>query len=368
MATPPNVRLDARPKIIKATKPAKPKKAWKTLTANQIRSRLATSVHFSSKPVNTNAHSSGVRLGVDETITLPLIGLVSSSMNRRVVDYQDGAVAGALLSQCASVIEGTVNDSYKDTSAEQVALVQDHAAVLDQHAEVGTHTIDPRLRQVLFPAPSETGYVALTPLHSSVFSIHLKTRLATETQKRTSIQLMIGGSKAQNVGRVPLVGAMQRVLVFDAPQEDSALRAAYALFYKGISIHSLVDRNTLRDLVNHRESHRLSNGRLKSTVELRQEERDIVMRIGREAMSALHAQRAIVEPYVDQLGGWASAHLDEFARALLDEGVRSRTWRYELAQRLLRVVENHKTTKNAKPLAGYGDLLDYLDMLTESLQ
>ena len=57
-------------------------KTWNALTTDVIRARLVTSVHFSSKPVNTNAHASGVRLGSEEAIDLPLIGLVSTATSR----------------------------------------------------------------------------------------------------------------------------------------------------------------------------------------------------------------------------------------------------------------------------------------------
>lgn len=368
--------LGAKTPKVKAIKAPK-LKLWKALTADVVRARLATSVHFSSKPVNTNAHASGVRLGSEEAIGLPLIGLVSTATNRRVVDYQDGAVAGALLSQCASVVEGTVADNYKDVPAEQLVLVRDQATILDQRAELGTHTIDPRLRQVLFPMGAQSGYVSLTPLHSSVFSAHLRARLQAEIQRRadagdpmrrTSTQILVGGSKAQNVGRIALVGSMQRALVFGAPQERPELRAAYALFHKGVRINSLVNRKTLAELAVWRESNRTGDGVLQSTSDLREQERQIIMRIGREAIVSLDKQREIVAPYVDELGGWASDELDEFERSLLDESVRSRTWAFEFAQRLLRVVEGYQTSKDARPLAGYGDVLDYLDMLKEAVK
>ena len=370
------VGLGAKTPEVKAVKAPK-LKLWKALTTDVVRARLATSVHFSSKPVNTNAHASGVRLGSDEAIGLPLIGLVSTSTNRRVVDYQDGAVAGALLSQCASVVEGTVADNYKDVPAEQLVLVRDQTTILDQRAEVGTHTIDPRLRQVLFPTDTKTGYVSLTPLHSSVFSAHLRARLQAEIQRRadagdpmrrTITQILVGGSKAQNVGRIALVGSMQRALVFGAPQESPELRAAYALFHKGVRISSLVNRKTLAELAAWRESKRNDDGILESTADLREQERQIIMRIGREAIVSLDKQREIVAPYVDELGGWASDELGEFERSLLDESVRSRTWAYEFAQCLLRVVEGYQTSKDARPLAGYGDVLDYLDMLKEAVK
>lgn len=373
--------IEKTPKA-KTAKPLKaPKlKPWKALTAEVVRARLASSVHFSSKPVNTNAHASGVRLGKDKAIDLPLIGLVSSSMQRHVVDYQDGAVSGAILSQCAAVVEGTLEQSYKDVPIEQVEVVRSQATVLDQHAEVGTHTIDPRLRQVLFPvatAMSDSGYVALTPLHSSVFSANLRGRLegefnrradAGDPMRRTLTQILVGGSKAQNVGRIALVGSMQRAIVFGAPQEKPALRVAYALFHKGVRVSSLVDRKSLARLAAWRESNRNADGALDSNADLREQERQIVMSIGRQAVAALDEQREALAPYVDELGGWASEELDEFTQSLLDESLRTRSWSQEFAQRLLRVVEGYKPSKDARPLAGYGDVHDYLDMLAEAVK
>jgi len=364
----------AAPKPTKA--PKLPKlKPWKPLTQQDVQARLATGVHFSSKPVNTNARASGVRLAKDARLAQPLIGLVTTALDRRVVDYQDGAVAGAMLSQCASIIEGTADSDYKDVPLEQSVLIRQHATVLDEHAEVGTGSIDARLRQVLFPV--DGGYVALTPLHSSVFSAHLRKSLQAEIDtrieagdpsRRAHTLVMVGGSKAQNVGRIGLVGAMQRPLVFGAPRENPGLRAAYALFYKSVSVRSLVQRNTLADLAAWRESNRTEDGRIGSSASLRQDERSLIERIATEAMTALDEHRAVVEPYVEQLGGWVNPELDEFARGLLDQGARSRDWTREFARRLLRTLESYKTSKDARPMAGFGDIDDYLNMMVGALK
>lgn len=365
------------PKPAKAPKPPK-QKDWKPLTPQAVRERLATGVHFSSKPVNTNARAAGIRISADARLDLPLIGLVTTALNRRVVDYQDGAVAGAVLSQCASVVEGTVAIDYKDVPPEQLAIVREHAPILDQHAEVGTGVIDARLRQVLLPSQgSLSGYVALTPLHSSVFSAHLRRALQAEIERRAvagdpsrrmQTLVMVGGSKAQNVGRIGLVGAMQRPLVFGAPREDQGLRAAYALFYKSTPVRGLVQRKTLAELAAWREGNRDESGRIASTAALRQEERALLSRIAKEAMTALEEKRELLAPYVDQLGGWASEALEDFDRALLDKGMRSRSWARQFASRLLRTVESYKTARDARPMAGFGDVDDYVDMMAEALK
>lgn len=364
-------------KPAKAPKPPK-QKDWRPLTPQAVRVRLATGVHFSSKPVNTNARAAGVRISAEARLDQPLIGLVTTALNRRVVDYQDGAVAGSMLSQCASVIEGSVDADYKDVPPEQVAMVREHTPVLDQHAEVGTSTIDARLRQVLFPIQnSPTGYAALTPLHSSVFSAHLRKTLQAEIDRRAEAGdpsrrmqtlVMVGGSKAQNVGRIGLVGAMQRPLIFDAPREDQGLRTAYALFHKSTPVRGLVQRNTLAELAAWREENRGASGRIESTADLRQQERSLLKRIAHEALAALDEKREMLAPYVEQLGGWASEDLEDFDRALLDKDLRSRAWPREFASRLLRIVESHKTARDARPMAGFGDVDDYLDMMAEALK
>lgn len=364
----------AKVKPSKAPKPPK-QKPWKALTPKDVASRLATGVHFSSKPVNTNARAAGVRLAKDAYLARPLIGLVTTALDRRVVDYQDGAVAGSMLSQCASVVEGTLDLNYKDVPPEQSVLIQQNATVLDEHAEVGTGSIDARLRQVLFPVNG--GYVALTPLHSSVFSAHLRKSLQAEIEVRTEAKdparrmqtvIMVGGSKAQNVGRIGLVGAMQRPLVFGAPRENPNLRAAYALFYKGVPVRSLIHRKTLADLAAWREANRLADGRIESSASLRQEECELVKRIATMAMQALEERRSALASYVEQLGGWVNPDLDEFTRSLLDKEDRSSDWPHKFARRLLRIVEGHKTSKNARPMAGFGDIDDYLDMMAEALK
>ncbi len=369
-------KAEKSPKTSKTGRAAKtPKqKTWRVLAPAAIRDRLMTAVHFSSKPVNTNARAAGVRLGSEKQLAAPLIGFVTTALNRRVVDYQDGAVAGSMLSQCASVIEGRAAADYIEVPPEQVALIQAQATVLDQHAAVGTEVIDARLRQVLLPTP--TGYVALTPLHSSVFSAHLRNVVEAEAQRRAKdgdaayrprTLLMVGGSKAQNVGRITLVGAMQRALVFGAPREDQGLRSAYALYYKGPRLTSLVRRQTLNELSAWRESNRNEDGRIESTASLRDHERALVARVGQEAATILEQHRSVVAPYVDILGGWASPELNDFTRGFLDKDHRSREWSREFAGSLLRIVESHKRGQDARPMAGFGDVSDYLEMIMGGL-
>ena len=370
-------KTPAPAKPAKTPKPPK-QKDWKPLTPKAVRERLATGVHFSSKPVNTNARAAGVRISADARLDHPLIGLVTTALNRRVVDYQDGAVAGSMLSQCASVVEGSVDTDYKDVPSEQVALVREHAQVLDQHAAVGTEVIDARLRQVLFPSQSSlSGYVALTPLHSSVFSAHLRRTLQAEIDRRVEAGdptrrmqtlVMVGGSKAQNVGRIGLVGAMQRPLVFGAPREDQGLRTAYALFHKSTPVRGLIQRKTLAELAAWREDNRGASGRIESTAALRQEEHALLTRIAHEAMASLEEKREMLAPHVEELGGWASEDLEDFKRALLDKDMRSRSWAREFASRLLRIVESYKTAREARPMAGFGDVDDYLEMMAEALK
>jgi hypothetical protein len=370
-------KLPAAAKPTKAPKPEK-QNDWKPLTPRAVRERLAASVHFSSKSVNTNARAAGVRISADARLDQPLIGLVTTALNRRVVDYLEGGGPGSMLSRCASVIEGTVDTDYKAVPPEQVALVREHAPVLDQHAEVGTGVIDARLRQVLFPSRSSlSGYLALTPLHSSVFSAHLRKTLqaeidhraeAEDASHRTRTKIKVGGANPQNAGRRSLITAMQRPLVFGAPREDQGLRTAYALFYKSTPVRGLVQRKTLAELAAWREGNRGASGRIESTATLRQEEHDLLTRIAHEAMTSLEEKRELLAPYVDQLGGWASEDLEDFDRALLDKEMRSRSWVRQFASRLLRIVESYKTARDARPMAGFGDVDDYLNMMAEALK
>ncbi|MEJ7137843.1 hypothetical protein [Amphibiibacter pelophylacis] len=363
-----------------ARKKAKPKamKPWKAMTSAQVRARLATGVHFSSKPVNTNASAAGIRLAADAQLKRPLIGLVTTQLNRRVVDYVDGATEGAYLSQCASVLEGTAQTDYKDMPAGQSELIESLAHLLDEAAEVGTGSIDPRLRQVLFPDSRQPkGYVVLTPLHSSVLSAELTRRQSDEAQmrerngdpkRRTQAQINVGGAKPWNAGRTSLITAMQRSLIFEAPGNASERRAAYWYFNKGVPLNSLLQRSTVAELSRWRKAHRTEQGDIASTSATREEERALLIRIGQEAMVLLDAKRALMAPYVEELGGWANPTLSEFRRSLLDKDARHRGWPRELTQHLLSLIEGYKPSKTARPEAGYGDIDDYQKMIEEGLK
>jgi hypothetical protein len=367
----------------KATKVPKAEKLagkpWKNLAPGVATGTLSKGVHYSSKPVNTNASASGVRLARDDKPEIPFVCYATLNVDRRVTTYiEGGAPAAGPFNQASSVIEGIVDEQYAGCSAEQRRQVLEEAQVLDSAFVLGGDLVDARLRQIFIPVAGEEP-VLLTPLHSPPFSGELKRRTDAEKaahfdeQSRSSTMLQrriailgIGGANNQNVGRN--IYPMTRPLVFDAPRENPALRKAFAVHHKGLDLQQLLPKDKVQELITWRAKNRADSGAIESTMETRAEEEQMLRSIARLALHRAKSVTDEINAIGDALPSRASRELSEMQQGLLDPTLRKKEWPRIFAAELITAIEAHRPSKTERSLADQGDLNSLIDCVAQAAE
>lgn len=224
------------------------RKPWKSFPPATYEWAITQLVHFSAKPVNSNAAACGVRLAAGlPPLRLPYVGVRAMGLSAVPLDFSGVGGAGSTTapSQVLAVLEGDANDRFKDVPAEEVAIIRELVERLAEGAEVGCDLVDPRLRQLLMPVDEPGAYVALTPLHASGLSalVDKRVRAEREQEKESGVarrtyrrvaNMPVGGSNPQNAGL--RVRGMGNPLVFAAPVESTEVRRAYAIRSRGVSL------------------------------------------------------------------------------------------------------------------------------------
>ena len=165
--------------------------------------------------------------------------------------------------------------------------------------------------------------------------------------KLRQAQFGIGGSNPQNVGG--LVRVMQRPLFVDAPRSADDLRAAFSLYYKGISIDFSLPgplRQVLLAYADFRRRHGLDNGESatpgRTDLKAREEEEALLGNIAAAVLQRADEARAMLREYAVMLPqeqnpetgteALVSPVLRPIAmRGLLDPALRDSTWPRDMA-------------------------------------
>lgn len=335
------------------------------MAPGDARRALEGSVHYSSKPVSTTASAVGVRLAADDRPDLPFVAFSTLRVDRRICDYLSGGAGSAgPFNAAASVIERVVDETYEGCSEDQKQQIEREAVCLDSAAAFGTRSIDPRLRQVLFPVGGDR-YVALSPLHCMPFSRELQRRLGQEKAdhpdgetvlaSRPRTILEVGGANPQNVGRHVRAGRL--VLVFHAPEESGPVRNAFAVYHHGVTLRSLIPRGLLVEFHCRHHARSRQGGRVIETMETR----DADDAAAQEIAQAVLQQAALV--YREQLGHGAhfagevlAPTVDRFTVGLLDADKREHGWTREFSTRLIEEIESFRRSDDDVAIAAAGEL------------
>ena len=347
----------------------KKQEAWIAAHPGETALTLGLGVHYSSKPVNTNAIAAGVRLAADDNPETHLVGYATLKVNRRSTTYIEGAGSARPFNQASAVIEGTVDDLFTGCSHEQRAMVHSESAVLDSGALVGAREVDIRLRQLIISLPGGADFV-ITPLHSPIFSREMTSRLfmLAEKEPERHIQkvavLNIGGQNPQNAGR--LIRSMTRPLVFDAPTEDFSLRRAMAINRRGLSVRSLLPVGQLEELRLWRTENRDANGVLDSRSGKRKAEASMICAIACRVLrnaQAIQVELARHELEIPDEGNGLPLHV----AGILNPRLRDRAWASAFANEVLREIEDYRRNMQTASLGEFGDLQGLLDEVTHAV-
>ena len=237
--------------VQKAKKSAAEKpQEWKQEASPEVAytASIREAVHYSAKTVNSNAFAAGIRLASDDTFDAPYLTVSSIGPQQVPVDYlQNAGRIATHYKKFGALREPAQRARFIRVPADEEAIIATALPLLLKGAEHGTHFVDARLRQVLLPTADgidDQNYVALTPLNAAGLSELIGQRVEADIEQRKASDekpqyrnralLGYGGSNPQYVGR--WVRAMGRAMVFDAPQEQPAMRKAYAIFYKGVQL------------------------------------------------------------------------------------------------------------------------------------
>lgn len=360
---------------------ARNEKPWKAYSLEKYRNTALGLVHFRSKTVNSNAKLAGIRLSLDDALDAPYVS-VRTLIARRIAIPLDYGPGGAAILGTYNQLSEILRDapSTSRASTEERAAVEEIMKVVHSSAfSMGTEYVDHRLRQILIPKiGAEGGYVSMTPMtagglcellfekdkglvsrHNAAFEEEAKRAGKSgdgeegenaprlKMRKLRQAQFGIGGSNPHNASG--LVRVMQHPLFVDAPRSPDDLRAAFSLYYKGISLDfsSGPLRQSLLPYVDFRRRHRLDKeeppavpGRTR--LKAREEEEALLGNIAAAVLQQADEARETLRDYAAMLpqeqhpetgsGALVSPGLKPVAmRALLDPALRGGTWPRDMA-------------------------------------
>lgn len=333
-------------------------KPWKPLSMNAYRTQCDQLVTHSVKGVNTNSAGGGVRVIPAPDIGMPY-ACVRFGRERVALDYIKNATQPFAASVATEQMDAVRMDDYHRFSgmeAKECAELREQVLPLLDHPYVSASArVSPRLRQVLVD-DGQGGDICLSPIHSGGLSARLHglidgamEEISTDMKSKSAhpaffdeVAIKVGGDKAQNAGRIHLIGAMQRAYRFAVPAEsDPGVRAAISLHHRGASM--MPPRSMLESyasfLAGLRKSDEKRELSLQRTSLRMDKEYDHIAGMVRVVLSRSHKAHDQIAPYVGTvLDTFASPDLPLVQQGLLDPNLRNDSWKTafarELAQRI----------------------------------
>lgn len=237
----------------KTVTPEGPKqKTWKSFPLDNYRVQADQLVTHSTKGVNTNAAGGGIRVIPGNESLMPY-ACARFGREPIALDYTKNSTqpfpASVVTEQLDAVRTGNYESFTDVVSSECTEIQQSILPLLNQHHDASGSRVSPRLRQILL-RDDQRGDVCLTPIHSGGFSarLHHLMQDALDILAESvpngdqdfsffdDVVIKIGGDKAQNAGRIRLIGAMQKAYRFAIPQAEQGLNRLIALHHRGVSL------------------------------------------------------------------------------------------------------------------------------------
>lgn len=307
-----------------------------TQVYNEVFDTLA---HFNCKLTNSNARGS-IRVAKEYSKPLPY-ACVASAHAASVdipLDYTRGAKDAKAfkhlqharreidIDHLKKLESSVLSSTNKKTKAKDSASLKDlqerneakvhfakvgeiYQAIPDQTRHRDLDAIDPRMPQILLPKNGE--YIAVTPIASSGFSVHvnkLSRGLGLKQAHRS-----IGGKNSQNVGG--LVYAITKGIVTSAPSEDTSIARLYRLVYKGPRYK--VPPHIFKEYIAWRASIRDQGLSMEHNAKIKEADRRFVIRLAVPFFQFLRECREFFLEHKEQLPDIATEPLKEFHAACL---------------------------------------------------
>ena len=330
---------------------------WKPEASPEVAytASIREAVHYSAKTVNSNAFAAGIRLASTDTLDAPYLTVSSIGPNQVPVDYlQNAGRIATHHKKFGALHDPAQRARFIAVPADEEAAMAAALPLLLDGVEHGTHFVDARLRQVLLPTADgidDNDYVALTPLNAAGLSELIRQRIEADIEQkkargespqyRDRALLGYGGSNPQNVGR--WVRAMGRAMVFDAPQEQPAMRKAYAIFFKGLQLGEQL-KPQLDAYAQWRHKELVdNNGRMNGDLASRTKEAALLTAISTRALMLGEAAEVHQMQYwaLDPNAELTNSGVAQIEREIVDTRLRDGTFNKRLARWVTGLVKGH---------------------------
>lgn len=334
-------------------------KPWKPLPPARYRAQADQLVTHSIKGVNTNAAGGGVRVIPQWDREMPY-ACVRFGREQVALDYTSGATSSVPTEQIDAVrLDDCLRYSGVDENDRRFIQHEILPLLGAPFIDAGSH-VSPRVRQILVE-DGQGADLCLTPLPSGGFSARLHRLMESALESIALDQdngsaspaffdeavIKVGGDKAQNAGRIHLIGAMQKAYrPVVPPNPDPGLKEAMGLHYRGVftipPIPLLEDYARFLDTLRKRD-HRKELP-LQRTEPRVQEEAHHMQRLVSAILKRGDEARVKIRPHVETgvLETIASMELPLVQQGLLDPDLRTSAWREALARHLAQDIASAK--------------------------
>jgi hypothetical protein len=334
-------------------------KPWVSYSPEEYQVAINEMVHHSFKMTHSAIQPGGVRVSSQEALELPYISVRTLMGNGQSVltdSFGKGPSSINIHQQITGIACGTAHLA----PLEDISIIKEYLAEASQNGYVKCNSISPRLRQILLP--TDTGYLAVTPLSAAGVGLlldeamaRLNTRVDEQNKdKKNTVRPLkklkrgrvpLGGSKPFNVGN--LVYKTTSPLIASFPTAENSLRHALSLHHKGVTSLRFPD-SLVHEYIAWRNA---LAGATDTNQSIRQEHRGYLNRfvrhwlnLGADAHDMICEHRSEL-PDPDKL---LSNSVGAFEQGLIDPELRDSHWNYLFASRLakrLSVLEKEATRR-----------------------
>ncbi len=333
-------------------KKAKAGKPWRTFSQATYIERAADLVTHTFKGVNTNIKPGGgvrTKAELDPQFPYACTRFASESVP---LTYASNANESVVTEQICAVLDDGVSTGLAQFEApppDEVAWLRERIVpMLRESATVAPASVNMRLRQILLDDGSG-GDVCISPIPSGGMSWRIQRLLERILQRRAQhlpakarrplgvdfAYIKVGGDKAQNAGRIKLIGAMQQAYRFSVPQgSTAALRAAFAFHHRGVSLapSPRLVREYGRWLQALRQTDPAESVLSRSRPRM-EREASFVQEIVDNILQRGYRARVAIEPFVGTVfSALCAESVPELVRGVIDVSRRDGPWRSAFAE------------------------------------
>lgn len=350
-------------------------KKWVALPLERYLAQADELVTHSINSVNTKIKGGGgVRIIPNYDVDMPY-ACVRFGRQQVSLDYSQGAQSSVPTEQLDAIRIQDFN-RYQAIPEEEKTKIQEIQSqvlpLLEKNMVNVPYSVNPRMRQIMLEN-GDGGYVSLSPLHSSGFSERLHQvmeekllEISADCQNGSGypaffdeVVFKVGGDKPQNVGRMHLIGAMQKAYRFPVPVEsDKGLRSLIRLYHRGVSTkppaEMLLAYGQFLNLLRRKDAHH-DQSLQRNENRMNRQFKHIAGMV-RVVLSRGNLAHKKMKPYVPSiLDDFCDASLSKVQKGLMNPSLRDNQWKSEFADEIVYHIA-FSTDNNKSLLVGVSGL------------